>query len=55
MYICICNRVTDKDVEDDPGLKDLVGTNCGMCISDGGDRFRQGHEETVDSMSGEAP
>ena len=36
-YICICNNITEKDLERDPGLICLIGTTCGKCVSDGGD------------------
>lgn len=49
MYLCICNKITEKDLEEQPLLWCIVGNNCGKCISDGGDRFRQGSETIVDS------
>ena len=32
MYVCVCNAITEKDIERDPRLKELVGSICGMCL-----------------------
>ena len=32
MYVCICNAITEKDIEEDPRLKELVGSVCGKCL-----------------------
>ena len=32
MYICICNAITEKDIEKDPRLKEHVGSICGKCL-----------------------
>lgn len=37
MYLCICNNVREGDTE----KYHLIGTNCGKCISDGGEQVRQ--------------
>lgn len=37
MYICICCDITEKDIEENPELLDLVGSVCGSCIDDGGE------------------
>ena len=34
MYICICNAITEKDLERKPELKKLLGNNCGQCMMD---------------------
>ena len=31
MYVCICNNITEKDLETNPHLRQLVGTQCGRC------------------------
>lgn len=33
MYVCVCNNITEKDLERDPELKKLLGTKCGKCMS----------------------
>jgi bacterioferritin-associated ferredoxin len=35
MFICICNEITERDLEKDPGLISKIGTECGKCLSDG--------------------
>jgi bacterioferritin-associated ferredoxin len=32
MYVCICNAITEKDIEKDPKLKERVGSVCGRCL-----------------------
>jgi bacterioferritin-associated ferredoxin len=32
MYLCICNAITEKMLEDDPNLIDKIGTKCGTCL-----------------------
>lgn len=32
MYVCICNAITVKDLERDPGLRKLLGNKCGRCM-----------------------
>jgi len=39
MYICICCNITEKDVEKNPELLNLVGSVCGSCIDVGGERI----------------
>ena len=34
MYVCVCNNITEQDLERDPELKKLLGTECGKCIGD---------------------
>lgn len=51
MYICICNKITEKDIEKNPLLKQVVGTYCGMCISDGEDSGFDGVNEDLTDNS----
>jgi bacterioferritin-associated ferredoxin len=32
MYVCICNAITESDIEKDPKLKERVGSICGKCL-----------------------
>ena len=32
MYVCICNAITEKDIEKDPKLKERVWSVCGRCL-----------------------
>ena len=32
MYICICNGITQKMLQDDPELIKKLGSNCGKCL-----------------------
>jgi hypothetical protein len=36
MYLCICNEITESDIDKDPSMLLLMGTGCGKCVSDGG-------------------
>ena len=50
MYLCICNRITKKNLEEYPQLIDIIGTSCGKCISDGGDQaFDRADESLIDN------
>lgn len=35
VYLCICNEITEQDIKDNPELINLIGTECGKCISAG--------------------
>ena len=32
MYICLCNAITESDLEKDPFLINVIGNQCGTCI-----------------------
>ncbi len=32
MYICICNAITESDLENNPFIINIVGNQCGICI-----------------------
>ena len=32
MYVCICNAITESDIEKDPRLEERVGSICGKCL-----------------------
>lgn len=32
MYVCICNAITEKMLDDEPFLINKVGTKCGKCL-----------------------
>ena len=32
MYICVCNAITDKMLEENPELMNKIGSNCGKCL-----------------------
>lgn len=32
MYICICNQIDEKMLEENPALKDVCGSQCGSCL-----------------------
>ena len=50
MYLCICNKITEKDLDNDPRLAKLIGSCCGKCISDGAEiGFDRVDEIVVDS------
>ena len=52
MYLCICNEITEKDLEEYPELAELIGTCCGKCISDGADTgFDGASEQSMDSSN----
>jgi len=38
MYVCICNAITSKMIKDDPSIILKVGTNCGKCIEEAGQK-----------------
>lgn len=31
MYVCICKKITEKDLQDQPELIKVIGTGCGIC------------------------
>ena len=33
MIICVCNNITEKDIENNPELRLAVGTCCGQCVA----------------------
>ena len=39
MYVCICNAITERDLEREPELKKLLGNNCGECMIDNRDKI----------------
>jgi bacterioferritin-associated ferredoxin len=34
MYLCICCDITNKDIEENPELEELIGSVCGRCLED---------------------
>ena len=32
MYICVCSKITDQDLKNNPELISACGTECGTCI-----------------------
>lgn len=32
MIICICNNISEDDIEDNPELIEECGTGCGKCL-----------------------
>lgn len=32
MWVCICNQIDEKMLEENPALKDVCGSQCGSCI-----------------------
>lgn len=35
MYVCICNAITEKMLEDNHFLISVVGSKCGKCLEGG--------------------
>jgi hypothetical protein len=54
MYLCICNKITEKDLEDQPLLWNIVGMCCGKCISDGAEPDFDGVCETIVDNAGDS-
>lgn len=46
MYVCICNKITQTDLDKNPLLAKVVGTHCGKCTSDGADIGFDGVKES---------
>jgi hypothetical protein len=53
MYFCICNKITEKELEENPLLWLMVGTQCGMCLFDGGDQDFDGANENLSDNAGD--
>ena len=34
MYVCICNAITEKQLQENSFLLALVGSKCGKCLED---------------------
>jgi bacterioferritin-associated ferredoxin len=32
MYICICHRINEECLKNNPEKIEMIGTNCGLCI-----------------------
>ena len=47
MYLCICNKVTEKDLKEYPQLLDIIGSKCGKCIFDGGEVVSTNRIESI--------
>ena len=48
MYVCICNAITEKDIEKNPELNTLIGTVCGKCLNNG---RRRDNKQTIKSRN----
>lgn len=38
MIICICNNISERDIEENPELSSMVGNCCGGCVAQEGDK-----------------
>jgi len=34
MIVCVCNNISEKDLEKNPELINIVGSKCGICVRD---------------------
>jgi len=34
MYLCVCNKITEKMLEENSSLAHKIGSKCGICIKD---------------------
>jgi len=44
MYLCICNAITEKMLDDNHFLLEKIGSQCGKCLEGG--HVRDGHRVT---------
>lgn len=47
MIICICNNISQKDLDENPLLAQVIGSYCGKCIFEGGEVVSTNRSESI--------